>query len=116
MGMETDDKGGECDESDSSEAEGVKIICPGLMRTGLQSLAEALRTLGYENIIDRSNVFECQELWIKAMNNAATKEDFQDKLKGAQVVMGLPTFVFWEQIFEAYPNAKVILTTRDEVA
>jgi len=34
--------------------------------------------------------------------------------EGSEVIMGMPTFCFWEDILEIYPNAKVILTVREE--
>ena len=34
--------------------------------------------------------------------------------QGAKVAMGMPTFCFWEEILQEHPNAKVILTVRDE--
>jgi len=86
------------------------------MRTGLKSLAEAFRILGYDKINDRVQILENHDLWSHAIQNKATKENFRKGLQGAQVVMGLPTFVFWEQILEAFPDAKVVLTTRDEAA
>jgi len=84
------------------------------MRTGLKSLAEALRTLGYPEIYDRADVYKLYASWDVAIHNGATDETFRDMFDGYDVVMGMPIYVFWEQIYKAYPNAKVILTVRDE--
>mmetsp|Transcript_10185 Transcript_10185/g.22368 ORF Transcript_10185/g.22368 Transcript_10185/m.22368 type:complete len:739 (+) Transcript_10185:50-2266(+) len=94
--------------------DGVQIICAGLMRTGLKSLAEALRSLGYGEIYDRGDVYKTYPWWDVAIQNGATDGTFREMFDGYAVVLGMPVYVFWEQIHQAYPNAKIILTVRDE--
>lgn len=96
--------------------EGVQVLCVGLMRTGLQSLHKALDTIGYENIYDQDRTATTYELWDNVLKNRSPKEAFSSMFTGCQVVMGMPTFCFWEDILEVYPNARVILTVRDENA
>jgi len=92
----------------------VKIICVGVMRTGLKTLHRALRNLGYSNIYDQEDIVSCYDQWNDVLRNKASSEAMSSMFKGREVIMGMPTFCFWEQIVEMYPNAKVILTIRDE--
>jgi adenosine 3'-phospho 5'-phosphosulfate transporter B2 len=98
---------------DISDEESL-VLCVGVMRTGLKTLHRALRNLGYSNIYDQEDIVATYDLWDDVLRNKANKETFAEIFDGAEVVMGMPTFCFWEQIFELYPNARVILTVRDE--
>ncbi|CAG7931562.1 unnamed protein product [Penicillium olsonii] len=84
----------------------------------------ALRKLGY-NPYHGSECFKNPphdfNLWIEAMecnflNHPKPRyntEDF-DRLIGAyDAVMDIPACLFWEDLSRAYPDAKIILTTRD---
>jgi len=94
--------------------DGVQVIFAGIMRTGLKSMAQAMRQLGYHEIYDRVDLYKTYANWDKAIHNKATPEMWKSMFNGYKVVMGMPAFVFWEQIFEAFPNALVVLTVRDE--
>mmetsp|Transcript_5760 Transcript_5760/g.13664 ORF Transcript_5760/g.13664 Transcript_5760/m.13664 type:complete len:744 (-) Transcript_5760:258-2489(-) len=96
------------------ERAGVQIICVGLMRTGLKSLNEALRLLGHSHIYDQDQIAHTYEQWNEVIENRRTETTFANIFQGAKVAMGMPTFCFWEEILEEYPNAQVILTVRDE--
>lgn len=100
---------------EADEALEVEVICVGLMRTGLQSLHRALSTLGY-TIYDQEFISHTYELWDDVLQNREPTRAFQTMFRGRQVVMGMPTFCFWEDILSLYPTAKVILTVRDEDA
>eukprot|EP00930_Biecheleria_cincta_P049755 TRINITY_DN34954_c0_g1_i1.p1 TRINITY_DN34954_c0_g1~~TRINITY_DN34954_c0_g1_i1.p1 ORF type:complete len:324 (+),score=25.48 TRINITY_DN34954_c0_g1_i1:92-1063(+) len=95
----------------------VEVLCVGLMRTGLQSLHTALEFLGYSTIYDQDNTPFTYELWDDVLKNrnpqAALRKMFASE-DSAQVVMGMPTFCFWEEILELNPDARVILTVREE--
>jgi len=100
--------------SSSAPRAGVQIICVGLMRTGLKTLHEALRVLGHAQIYDQEQITSTYELWSEVMENRHTQATFTNIFQGANVVMGMPVFCFWEEILREYPDAKVILTVRDE--
>nr|XP_039258331.1 uncharacterized protein LOC120334882 [Styela clava] len=90
----------------------MKIICAGLQKTGTKSIAEALRILGY-NVHDvYEQFFHEKELWDKILKNTVTTEDYQQSLEDVDAVMDWPAVAVWEQIMEAFPDAKVILTIR----
>lgn len=92
----------------------VQIIVVGLMRTGLRSLHRALRCLGYPDIYDQEHIVSTFELWQDVLHNKATKETYSSIFRNKKVVMGMPSYCFWENILERYPTARVILTVRDE--
>eukprot|EP00929_Paragymnodinium_shiwhaense_P089046 TRINITY_DN49308_c0_g1_i1.p1 TRINITY_DN49308_c0_g1~~TRINITY_DN49308_c0_g1_i1.p1 ORF type:complete len:726 (+),score=142.53 TRINITY_DN49308_c0_g1_i1:126-2303(+) len=92
----------------------VELVCVGLMRTGLQTLHEAFQLLGYKGIYDRENIAETYKLWDDVLQNRATPGTFREIFRGNQVAMGMPTFIFWDQLLQEFPNARVILTVRDE--
>jgi len=94
----------------------VEVICVGLMRTGLQSLHRAFSTLGYTEIYDQERISHSYELWNDVLQNRDPTKAFKTMFGGCQIVMGMPTFCFWEDIWKLYPNAKIILTVRDEDA
>lgn len=99
-----------------AEAEEVQVICVGLMRTGLQSLHRAFSILGYRNIYDQEQISHTYELWDDVLQNRGATAAFQTMFGKSSVIMGMPTFCFWEDILNLYPDAKVILTVRDEDA
>ena len=94
--------------------DGVQVIFAGIKRTGLTSIAEAMRQLGYHEIYDRVDLYKIYASLDKAIHNKATPETRKSMFNGYKVVMGIPAFVFWEQIFESFPNTLVVLTVRDE--
>ena len=82
----------------------LKIICAGLPRTGNTSLAEALRILGYETL---QHTPERLPLLPTAETSFRVFDD-------VDAVVDLPAAMYWQELIEAYPEAKLILTTRDE--
>ncbi|KAB8236949.1 sulfotransferase family protein [Aspergillus alliaceus] len=105
----------------------MRILCLGLTRTGTNSLVEALRKLGY-NPYHGSECFNNPprdfNLWIEAMqcnffNDDPTRtprygrEEFDRLIGSYDACLDIPASMFWEDLYQAYPDAKVILTTRD---
>jgi len=84
------------------------------MRTGLFSLHRAFEVLGYENVYDQEKTHSSYEQWNNVLKNREPKAAFRSMFDDSEVVMGMPSFCFWEDILELYPNARVILTVRDE--
>lgn len=90
----------------------MKVICAGIPKTGTKTLAEALRILGY-NVHDVfQQFFYDKDLWYKVLNNTATKHDYIATLSDVDAVTDFPGCSLWEQILEAFPDAKVILMVR----
>jgi hypothetical protein len=85
----------------------MKVICAGLPKTGTKSLASALRTLGY-------SVHDNDEQWTYHMDEyipaLESKEmpDFAAMYANVDAVTDIPACFFFEEIFQAFPNAKVV--------
>jgi hypothetical protein len=109
----------------------MRILVLGMCRTGTTSLSTALRKLGYTPHQMRAVLANPAELalWQEAINTTLLppssrpnsqkamapygKPEFDKLLSEYDVVMDIPGCVFAKQLVEAYPDAKVILTTRD---
>ncbi|RAQ59357.1 hypothetical protein COH20_005842 [Aspergillus flavus] len=105
----------------------MRILCLGLTRTGTNSLVVALRKLGYTPY-HGSECFKSPprdfNLWIEALKcnffNPDPKkiprygrEEFDRLIGSYDAVLDIPASMFWEDLIHAYPDAKIILTTRD---
>eukprot|EP00448_Togula_jolla_P032280 CAMPEP_0170624872 /NCGR_PEP_ID=MMETSP0224-20130122/30462_1 /TAXON_ID=285029 /ORGANISM="Togula jolla, Strain CCCM 725" /LENGTH=645 /DNA_ID=CAMNT_0010951419 /DNA_START=3 /DNA_END=1936 /DNA_ORIENTATION=- len=96
------------------EGDGVKVLCVGVMRTGLKTLHEALHMVGHANIYDQEEIVSKYNLWSDALENGLNQHLLASIFEGSEVVMGIPTFCIWEEILKLHPHAKVILTIREE--
>lgn len=90
----------------------VKVICAGLPKTGTKSMAAALKILGF-------SVYDFDEQWayqkdefIKAFS---TKEmpNFNEMYANCDAITDVPACLFHKEIFQSFPDAKVVLTLRD---
>ncbi|KAK2774092.1 hypothetical protein FQN53_003763 [Emmonsiellopsis sp. PD_33] len=101
----------------------MKVVVAGLCRTGTMSMNIALRELGFntchltEDLKDPKRYFT---LWTEAMNcNFLNKgrpygrEEFDRLLGEYDACLDMPCCLFWNDLHEAYPDAKIILTHRD---
>ncbi|KAJ7134119.1 P-loop containing nucleoside triphosphate hydrolase protein [Mycena filopes] len=98
----------------------VEILVLGFCRTGTASMRAALAALGYgpAHHIGRL-INNPQELaaWYFEIdlkyNNRPARHDWDRLLGNYQVVADVPGILFAEELMDAYPDARVILTTRD---
>ncbi|XP_031567600.1 uncharacterized protein LOC116302451 [Actinia tenebrosa] len=91
----------------------MKIICAGLMKTGTKSLTRALRVLGYKVYdFDDQNLHFGDEFNGLYFKNQVP--DFYRMFKDVDVVVDFPSYFFFEELMEAFPEAKVILTVRTD--
>ncbi|KAI7280099.1 hypothetical protein KC343_g1809 [Hortaea werneckii] len=110
----------------SARTRPMRVLNLGLFRTGTSSFREALSILGFQNIYHMSYVFterpQDSELWLKAFDakyrskrpeTRLTREDWDSVLGDCDAVSDFPCAAFSEELIEAYPEAKVILTVRD---
>ncbi|KAK5136209.1 hypothetical protein LTR08_003816 [Meristemomyces frigidus] len=99
----------------------MKVLVLGLPRTGTSSMVQALKILGYDNVHHMatciSNPLE-NELWLKAIDAKwgdampLNREDWDALLGDCMAVTDFPSAAFPMELIKAYPEAKVILTTR----
>lgn len=90
----------------------MKIICAGLSKTGTKSLTQALRTLGY-TVYDATESYSYLiQQWHDIVVNKKSP-NFWSMYSDVDAVVDTPGNHFYREIFEAFPDAKVILTVRD---
>ncbi|KAH6629469.1 hypothetical protein C7974DRAFT_186883 [Boeremia exigua] len=96
----------------------MRVLVLGLPRTDTASLISALRQLGYNTYTMRSLVTNPSHIsiWQEAANSTQHASGLplpiNDILSDYDALADLPGCMFAPQLIEAYPNAKVILTTR----
>ncbi|KAE9376155.1 hypothetical protein N431DRAFT_371218 [Stipitochalara longipes BDJ] len=109
----------------SRQATTMEVLVLGLCRTGTLSMKIALEELGYKNVYHFSTVDEDPAhagLWIEALrrkyeaqlgNSIETpKTNWNQILEGCNAVTDIPAACFGPELIAAYPDAKIILTTR----
>ncbi|KAL3456151.1 NAD dependent epimerase/dehydratase [Aspergillus heterothallicus] len=102
----------------------MKVLAFGMPRTGTMSLYTALNELGY-------NCYHMAEAALDYRNGSLTNwnkaivakydeigeefrgEDFDKMLCAYDAVTDIPSILFAEELMDAYPDAKIILTIRD---
>ncbi|KAL1967475.1 hypothetical protein VTN77DRAFT_3260 [Rasamsonia byssochlamydoides] len=101
----------------------MKVLALGVGRTGTASLRQALQRLGYVNTYHMmsasvENPPDCL-MWHDALCakydgvGEFGRKEWDQLLGDCQAVCDWPACAFAKELIEAYPNAKVILTTRD---
>jgi len=101
----------------------MKVIALGMGRTGTVSLRAALKRLGYEDCYhmlsaSTENPPDCL-LWQDAFAakydgvGKFGREQWDMLLGGCQAVADWPACAFAKELIEAYPEAKIILQSRD---
>jgi hypothetical protein len=92
----------------------LKVIGAGLGRTGTLSLKLALEHIGYGPCYHMSEMFGAirreMPLWIAAGHGQA---DWDAIFDGYQATADYPGCTYWRELATKYPEARIILTTRD---
>lgn len=84
----------------------LKIIGAGLGRTGTTSLHEALQQLGYKSLhFDEHRLNDI-------LDGSTQRPDFR-RYDDVDAVSDVPAALFYNELLEAYPDARVILTVRN---
>jgi hypothetical protein len=92
----------------------VDVIGAGFGRTGTLSLQTALKRLGFDPCHHMSEIMlnlEQMPLWKDAL--ATDPVDVRRVYEGYRATVDWPGCFYWRELLEAWPKAKVILTTRD---
>jgi len=91
----------------------LSVISAGFGRTGTMSLKLALEHLGVGPCHHMIEVIENGEAQVPLWNAAlAGAPDFGAIYDGYTSAVDWPTAAFWQETAEAYPEAKIILSTR----
>ncbi len=92
----------------------LSVIGAGFGRTGTMSLKLALEALGVGRCYHMVEVFPnpaAPDLWIQALDGRLG--DWEKIFADYGATTDVPGCLFYKELAEAYPDAKVILTTRD---
>ena len=92
----------------------MKIIGAGLPRTGTSSLKAALDRLGFGPTYHMFELLqhpEHVERWRPVVNREPV--DWERVFDGYSSAVDFPASIYWRELAEAYPEAKVILSVRD---
>ena len=91
------------------------MIGAGLPRTGTTSMLEALRILygvpGYHMTTVLKN--NTSAFWIAMERGTPTLNDIQAHFDGYAHAQDAPSIFFWQKLSQAYPDAKIVMTTRE---
>ncbi|KAF7307272.1 hypothetical protein MIND_00521000 [Mycena indigotica] len=100
----------------------MQVLALGFSRTGTASMRIALETLGYRETNHGFAVwtnFSEMEMWTEAINakyfgkgKPYGKKEWDALLGHCMAITDVPHLLFAAELIEAYPEAKVILTTR----
>ena len=93
---------------------GIKIIGAGMPRTGTMSLKIALEKLGYAqcyHMVDLMQNLSHVADWLAVSRGEPI--DWDKLLAGYQAIVDIPGQRYYQKLMQAYPDAKVILSTRD---
>ena len=85
----------------------MKIICSGYQKTGTKSLAAALRLLGYKVFDFEEQFFFLGKDLSQILEKGWNITDLQKIYKDVDVIIDLPSCILWEELHEAFPDAKV---------
>ncbi len=95
----------------------LKLIGAGYGRMGTRATKDALEMIGFGPCHHMAEVFAHQEtvaLWSAALDNPPlTAEGWEPLLGAYRSCVDWPSCYFWGELSEAYPDAKVLLSTRD---
>jgi len=93
----------------------VQIICAGFQKTGTKSLSRALEKLNYK-VYDAGETYTyMRKTWMDYFSGKITIEEVCKKYdeEECDVVVDGPSNYFWEEMAQYWPEAKIILTVRD---
>jgi hypothetical protein len=91
----------------------LSVFSAGFGRTGTMSLKLALEQIGFGPCHHMEEVAQNGEKQVPLWNDAfAGRPDFEAIYSGYRAAVDWPTAAYWRELAEAYPDAKVILSTR----
>ena len=91
----------------------MKVICAGFSKTGTKSITKALVSLGYTVYDFREHRDIHGREWLDLYCEGKLP-NFASMYQNVDAVVGLPAWFWFEEIFDAFPDSKVILSIRDE--
>ena len=90
----------------------MKVFCAGLSKTDTKSLAKALKILGFTVFDFKEHTMFHIDQWFDICCEGKSP-DFASMYKDVDAVTDIPPAFWFEEIYETFPDAKVILSLRD---
>jgi len=91
----------------------MKVILAGYPKTGTKTMRAAFLELGFSNYDFPENCQYLRKDWMKIFTTGGTTEDFRRMFENVDTCTDMPCCYFWEEIHQAFPDAKIILTQRE---
>ena len=87
----------------------MKVIVAGLNKTGTTTITAALKQLpGFDVIYHYMEHYgKCGKEWEQICETGEKKEVLHHLYKDVDAVADIPAAYFWEELLEAFPEAKV---------
>lgn len=85
----------------------MKIIVAGCPKTGTKSVNAALKRLGFSVFDFVEHLYCLEEEWGAVFSQGWDEDTFRKMYEDVDAAVDLPASLFWEQIHEAFPDAKV---------
>lgn len=84
-----------------------------MSKAGTKSISKALKELGYD-VWDSMDIYQnfCDS-YLKFLEEGWNLKELQEIYENIEATVGGPSYYFWDDLIEAFPKAKVILTERD---
>ena len=95
----------------------MKVICAGWGRTGTRSLKYALQKIYNAPAYHMQNILlnkRDAQLWYDIIFNKPSKINWDKIFNGYEACLDFPSCNYYKELMEKYPDAKVILTIRNE--
>ncbi|CAK8671567.1 unnamed protein product [Clavelina lepadiformis] len=92
----------------------MKVIVAGFSKTGTKSLNAALTQLGYKVYDFPEHFWFANAEWEKMMTFGGSPEKIRQLHEDVDACCDLPAAYFWDELLKLFPQAKVVLTKRDE--
>lgn len=85
----------------------MKVIVAGFSKTGTKTMNAALTELGYKVYDFSDNYIYLYNDWKKILEGRGSIEDFKRMYEDVDAVVDTPSYLYWHEIHQAFPDAKV---------
>nr|XP_002119646.1 uncharacterized protein LOC100178776 [Ciona intestinalis] len=92
----------------------MKVIMAGFSKTGTKTMSAAFKLLGLKNYDYLESFWFHGDDWNRILTNDGSVEDFKRMFEDVDSVTDMPACLYWEEIHQAFPDAKIVFTTREE--
>lgn len=91
----------------------MKVIMASYSKSGTKTIAKCLEILGYKNYDFEEHFLYHRHHWERIFKGEDPIPIFKEMYENVDAIMDLPTYHYWEQIAQAFPEAKILFVERD---